>query len=76
MNKTYIPTLISLVLLATLHFVANAYHLYHLISWYDVMMHILGGVSIALSLYWIIVTFFKKFNHVKKRKYLGRSFYR
>jgi hypothetical protein len=62
MNKTYIPTLIVLVALASLHFYASANHLYHTIGWYDIMMHILGGVGIALSIYWILLTFFKDTN--------------
>ncbi len=59
MNKTYIPALILVSLLATLHFIASAYSLYVRYPGYDIMMHILGGVGIAVSVHWFFLTFFK-----------------
>ena len=59
MNKTYIPALLLVSLLAALHFIASAYSLYVRYPGYDIMMHILGGVGIALSMHWFLLTFFK-----------------
>lgn len=59
MNRTYIPALLTLILLAVLHFLASAYSLYVRLPGYDIPMHIIGGAGLALSIYWIFVTFFK-----------------
>lgn len=59
MNKTYIPTLIILVLLFVLHYCGNNFFLYVRYPGYDVLMHVLGGVALALAFYWFEVTFLK-----------------
>lgn len=59
MNKAYIPTLIILVLLFILHYCGNNFYFYVRYPGFDVLMHVLGGVAIALSLYWFQVTFLK-----------------
>lgn len=61
MNKTYIPTLIVLVVLAMLHKVASAGHWYIRYQGFDILMHIIGGVGLALATYWILVTFFSTY---------------
>ena len=61
MNKTYIPTLFCLVALAVLHKFASAGHWYVRYPGFDIFMHILGGVGLALATYWILVTFFSKY---------------
>ncbi len=61
MNKTYIPTLISVAFLAILHELASNGHWYVRYPGFDIFMHILGGVGLALATYWILVTFFKKY---------------
>jgi len=57
MNKTYIPALLVLIVLLVLHCIGTEYHLYVKIGWYDIMMHVLGGVGIGLSTYWVLKTF-------------------
>ncbi len=59
MHKAYIPTLAALILLAILHSTASQLHLYVRVPWFDIMMHVLGGIGLALSIYWILITFFK-----------------
>ena len=61
MNKTYIPALISVSLLAGIHFVAGPGHWYYRYPGFDIPMHILGGMGIAFSVYWFITTFFPKY---------------
>jgi hypothetical protein len=61
MNKTYIPAVLVLVVLLTLHKFAIAGHWYIRYAGFDILMHILGGVGLALSTYWILVTFFSKY---------------
>jgi uncharacterized membrane protein YoaK (UPF0700 family) len=61
MNKTYIPTLIILLIIAVTHKIAADYHLYVRYYGVDVIMHILGGAGLALAIYWILVTFLPRF---------------
>ena len=60
MNKTYIPTLVAVTALAVLQYFASGGHWYVRFPGFDIFMHILGGVSLALAVYWILVTFFKR----------------
>ncbi len=60
MNKTYIPALLAVILLAVLHHFASDGHWYIRFPGFDIIMHILGGVGLALTTYWILVTFFKR----------------
>lgn len=59
MNKIYIPALLLVILLAVAHFIASKYSLYVRYPGYDIGMHILGGIGIALSVYATLFTFFK-----------------
>ena len=61
MNKTYIPTLAVLVLLAMLHYFATEYYLYVRYPGFDILMHILGGIGLSLAVYWVLSTFFKDY---------------
>lgn len=56
MNKAYIPALLSALLLAILHFSASAWHWYVRYPGFDILMHILGGIALAFSIYWLIAT--------------------
>lgn len=56
MNKTFIPAILVLIAVFFLHVSGSNYGFYNSIWWYDVMMHILGGVGIALSVYWFLRT--------------------
>lgn len=60
MKKAYIPVLVvlSLALLAVFHYFGNHFFLYVRISGYDVFMHILGGFSISLAIYWVMRLFY------------------
>ncbi|MDP3962723.1 MAG: hypothetical protein Q8Q03_02575 [bacterium] len=59
MNKIYIPALLLVILLAVAHFIASKYSLYVRYPGYDIGMHILGGIGIALSVYATLFTFSK-----------------
>lgn len=61
MNKTYIPALLLLALLAGIHFAAAEYHWYVRFYGTDVLMHILGGAGLACAIYWKLATFFPKY---------------
>jgi hypothetical protein len=60
MNKTYIPAIVTLLALAGLHKLASNGHWYIRYPGFDILMHILGGIGLALSLYWFLVTFFSR----------------
>lgn len=59
MNKTYIPAVFVLAFLAISHYFGSKYYLYLKISWYDIVMHMIGGMGMALAFYWFVSTFFK-----------------
>lgn len=61
MNKTYIPALITSIILAAVHFVASENHWYVRYYGTDVFMHVLGGAALAFAIYWILVTFIPRF---------------
>ncbi len=62
MNKIYIPTLFALALLAGLHFMAMDGSWYVRYPGLDIFMHILGGIGLALSFYWIFTTLFPRYS--------------
>jgi hypothetical protein len=62
MNKTYIPTIITAVLLFVLHKIAMMNHWYVRFTGFDIFMHIFGGVVLALAIHWIICTFLPRWN--------------
>lgn len=51
------------LIIAILHIVALEMNLYWLFSWFDILMHFLGGAWVALFLSWTI--FFSSFIKVK-----------
>lgn len=59
MNKTYIPAILVLILVYVLHVSGSIFGFYNDIWWYDIMMHMLGGIGIALSAYWFLKTISK-----------------
>jgi len=61
MNKTYIPALLAVTLLATLHFMASAGQWYVRYTGFDILMHVLGGIGLTLSIYWFLATFFPRY---------------
>lgn len=42
------------VVLATLHFIAEAFYFYWTIWWFDNLMHLLGGLSVGLVIVWLL----------------------
>ena len=42
------------IVIAVLHFLANAYYLYWALWWADIVMHFLGGLFVALGTLWLI----------------------
>ena len=60
MNKTYIPAVISVILLAALHSIASSLHWYVHYHGFDIFMHILGGMALGFSIYWILTTLFPR----------------
>lgn len=62
MNKTYIPALITTLLLSVLHRTASENHWYVRYYGVDVLMHILGGAALALAIYWILITCIPQWN--------------
>lgn len=42
-----------IALLGALHFIASEFYFYWTISWFDTMMHFLGGISLGLFSLWV-----------------------
>lgn len=51
-NKYFWPSIAVLILVTLLHWVASFEGLYWTLAWYDIMMHLLGGMWVALFLLW------------------------
>ncbi|MES2470942.1 MAG: hypothetical protein V4526_01790 [Patescibacteria group bacterium] len=60
MNKKEILTLSTALALFLLHLAAMSHHWYLRHWWFDIPMHFLGGVSIALAVQYIWFFFFEK----------------
>ncbi|HEY4511413.1 MAG TPA: hypothetical protein VJH55_01085 [Candidatus Paceibacterota bacterium] len=55
MRKTLPPFIAALVvLIAVLHYAAIVFYLYWAYWWFDIMMHVLGGMAVGLLLYWFL----------------------
>lgn len=48
------------IAIAFLHYVALTFYYYWTISWYDIMMHLMGGYVISLIASYILINFFQK----------------
>ena len=53
-NKYFLPSTSILVVIALLHYLALDRDYYWTISWYDIMMHFLGGVWTTLFVLWCL----------------------
>lgn len=73
MNKTYIPALITIVFLALLHKLSIDNYWYVRFSGFDIFMHIIGGMGLAFSLYWVLTTFMPQY-HVSFWSLIGLTF--
>lgn len=60
--KISVSTIFVLLLIFTLHFIGMSENLYIKFWFYDIIMHILGGIGIAMSVYCVLV-FLKLDNH-------------
>ena len=47
-KKTFIISFIVLVVVAVLNYIGNNFYLYWIYKWYDIPMHILGGLWVSL----------------------------
>lgn len=47
-----ILTFVSIIILGALHHIASAFYLYWEIPWFDMLMHFIGGASVALFFIW------------------------
>ncbi|PJE74440.1 MAG: hypothetical protein COV01_00165 [Candidatus Taylorbacteria bacterium CG10_big_fil_rev_8_21_14_0_10_41_48] len=52
-NRYFVPSFALIIIIALLHYLALDRAYYWTISWYDIMMHFLGGVWVALFALWI-----------------------
>jgi hypothetical protein len=55
-NKYFWPSFVVMLITVILHWVASFEGLYWTVAWYDVMMHFLGGLWVALFGLWAIHT--------------------
>ena len=55
-NKYFKPSIIVMLLVVGLHWVASLEGLYWSIDWYDILMHFLGGLWTALFMLWAVST--------------------
>ena len=53
-HSLFLIWFLLLVLIAVLHLVALEYFLYWVYTWFDILMHFLGGLFIALSILWFV----------------------
>ncbi|MEX0652090.1 MAG: hypothetical protein WD509_01710 [Candidatus Paceibacterota bacterium] len=65
-NTLFISWVALLFLIAVLHISALQFSLYWVYSWFDIMMHFLGGVFVGLSALW----FFFQSGHIKRTQTL------
>jgi uncharacterized membrane protein YjdF len=65
MDKAFIA-LGGSAIMGALHYLGSRFDLYYLFNWYDIMMHLIGGIAIALLATWIL----EKYNHATKAKIL------
>lgn len=52
-NRYFVPSFALLTCIALLHYVALDRAYYWTIPWYDIMMHFLGGLWVALFSLWV-----------------------
>ena len=55
-NRYFVPSFALLICIALLHYLALDRAYYWTVSWYDIMMHFLGGLWVALFLLWVCAT--------------------
>jgi len=64
-NKYFTPSFFLLIFIFIFHYIALAQEYYWSIWWYDMVMHFLGGMWVALFALWLVNTpyllYFKKF---------------
>ena len=53
-NKYLLPSLVTLLFLATLHVLFIHFYVYWRLRWVDIPVHIIGGMWIVLALSWLL----------------------
>ena len=51
-QKLFIEQFIILIIIAILHHLALQFYLYWTLEWFDILMHFLGGMWVALIIMW------------------------
>jgi hypothetical protein len=67
-QKIFIASFIVLILVAVLNYLGSIFNLYWVYRWYDIPMHILGGLWVALFSLSIFAYFCKNISIVNYRK--------
>jgi len=67
-NKPYFKEFfISSLLVAVLHYISLKFFLYWTVSWFDIMMHFLGGFVISIFIIFILYSY-SDFENLKRHK--------
>ena len=66
-QKPFPFSVLVLVILISLHFVGSYYSLYWKFSWFDVVVHIMSGLWVALLVLWL-ASIFEQINSLKEYK--------
>jgi len=66
-QKPFPFSLLILVILVALHLTGSYYSLYWLYPWFDIVVHIFGGLWIALVILWL-VSYLGQINSLKEYK--------
>lgn len=53
----FLPSLILLVIIAALHWIASDIGLYETTHWFDILMHFLGGAWVAGATLWLAAVY-------------------
>lgn len=53
-NKYLLPSLVSLLVMATLHVIFIHFYIYWRVRWIDIPIHMLAGIWIVLTLAWVL----------------------
>ena len=64
-NKYFIPSFLVMLVVAAFHWLGALQDYYSKVLWYDIPMHFMGGVWVALFTLWVVSTqygsYFKKY---------------
>lgn len=69
-NRYFVPSFALIVCIALLHYFALDRAYYWTVPWYDIMMHFLGGLWVALFSLWVCAS--GKFSFIPQRISWGK----